>query len=230
MRFCALPVLLALCACEVGRPPSAVGDIQARSTAPTRATYAPASEPIVNDKTKFSPAAYGPASERVTRSRHVPRGGGRRVLGKPYRINGRRYVPKLDRRYSKTGIASWYGPNFHGRRTANGEIYDQFALSAAHPTMPLPSYARVTNLANGRSLIVRINDRGPYASGRIVDLSGAAAERLGYRKDGLAKVHVRYVGPAALDARDTAFMRDSFRIDRTVIKRSRRHRFSFFRR
>lgn len=231
MRFLIVPVLLSLASCEAGRPPSPVG-ASAGATVPSRtgSSYAPIGTGIVNDTTKFSPAAYGPASERVTRSRHVPRGGGRRVVGKPYRINGRRYVPRLNRRYSKVGTASWYGPNFHGRRTANGEIYDQFALSAAHPTMPLPSYARVTNLANGHSLVVRVNDRGPYASGRIVDLSGAAAQRLGYRKDGLATVHVRYVGPAPLHAQDTAFMRESFRVDHGAGRRGGWGRLSLFRR
>ena len=160
---------------------------------------------------KFSEAAYGPASRRVTRSRHVRPGGGRRKLGKPYRIAGRLYVPQDEPDYDRTGTASWYGPNFHGRLTANGEVYNQFALSAAHPTLPLPSYVRVTNLANGHSLIVRVNDRGPYTGGRLIDLSSAAARELGFRDVGLTRARVRYVGPAPLHGRDASYLRRSFK-------------------
>src|SRR5262249_27630379 len=96
----------------------------------------------------------------------VPKGGGAYRVGKPYNINGRTYFPSENSSYRGEGVASWYGPDFHGRLTANGEVYDMHSLSAAHPTMPLPSYARVTNLDNGRSIIVRVNDRGPFAYGR----------------------------------------------------------------
>ena len=161
----------------------------------------------VSDRVKFSTAAYGvAASKRVTRSRRVRPGGGRRLVGKPYRVRGKWYRPALDPDYDRRGQASWYGPNFHGRRTANGEIYDQYALSAAHPTMPLPSYARVTNIANGESTIVRVNDRGPFHSGRIIDLSGAAAKRLRYRSKGVANVRVQYIGPAPLHGRDKRYL------------------------
>jgi len=108
----------------------------------------------------------------------VPKGGGSYKVGQPYSINGRTYSPFENTSYRSEGIASWYGRDFHGRLTANGEVYDMDAISAAHPTMPLPSYARVTNLENGRSIIVRVNDRGPYARGRIIDLSRRAAELL----------------------------------------------------
>src|SRR3989304_1442025 len=101
----------------------------------------------------------------------VPKGGGSYQPGKPYQIAGLRYTPQEDPGYDRVGSASWYGELFHGRRTANGEIYDMDRLSAAHPTLPLPIYARVTNLQNNRSIIVRINDRGPYANYRIIDLS-----------------------------------------------------------
>ena len=164
----------------------------------------------VSDRVKFSESAYGAAaSPRVTKSRNVRRGGGRRHVGKPYKIRGRWYKPKLDPRYDRFGVASWYGPNFHGRKTANGEIYDQYSLSAAHPTMPLPSYARVTNVANGESTIVRVNDRGPYHGNRTIDLSGAAAARLKYRSTGIAKVRVQYIGPAPLHARDRKYLKRS---------------------
>ncbi|MCK5373876.1 MAG: septal ring lytic transglycosylase RlpA family protein [Alphaproteobacteria bacterium] len=112
-------------------------------------------------------------------------------VGSPYTIGGMRYYPAIDYNYDKTGIASWYGPNFHGKKTANGEIYDQNGLTAAHKTLPLPSIVRVTNLENGRSLIVRVNDRGPYAHGRVIDMSKRSAELLGFRIKGISKVRVQ---------------------------------------
>jgi rare lipoprotein A len=132
----------------------------------------------------------------------VPRGGGSFKLGNPYTINGRTYYPSHDPAYRAEGIASWYGADFHGRRTANGEVYDMNAISAAHPTMPMPSYARVTNLENGRSIIVRVNDRGPYAHGRIIDLSTGTAKALGTYGAGLGRVRVEYVGRAGLAGSD----------------------------
>ncbi len=133
----------------------------------------------------------------------VPKGGGTYKVGEPYRTNGRVYVPREVGRYVQTGIASWYGELFHGRRTSNGEIYDMEALSAAHPTLPLPSYVRVTNLRNGRSLVVRVNDRGPYASDRVIDLSWAVASLLQMRDAGTAPVRVQYLGPAPLSGDDS---------------------------
>lgn len=111
-------------------------------------------------------------------------------VGKPYQINGVWYYPKVDWEYRETGIASWYGPGFHGKKTANGETYDQMALTAAHPTLPMPVMVQVTNLENGRSLKVRINDRGPFANGRIIDLSKRSAQLLGIEQKGTAKVLV----------------------------------------
>jgi rare lipoprotein A len=132
----------------------------------------------------------------------VPRGGGSFKLGQPYTINGRTYYPSHDPAYRAEGIASWYGADFHGRKTANGEVYDMNGISAAHPTMPMPSYARVTNLENGRSIVVRVNDRGPYAHGRIIDLSTGTAKALGTYGAGLARVRVEYVGRAGLAGSD----------------------------
>lgn len=172
----------------------------------------PKSSKHVNNKTKFSAKAYGvAASPRMTVSRNVRKGGGRRQIGKPYKIRGRWYTPREEPGYDKVGNASWYGPNFHGRLTANGEIYDQYALSAAHPTFPLPSYARVTNIANGRSVIVRVNDRGPYHAGRVIDLSARASELLDYQKKGVAKVRVRYIGQAPLHGLDEEYLSASYR-------------------
>jgi rare lipoprotein A len=132
----------------------------------------------------------------------IPKGGGIYKVGTPYEVEGRWYAPREEPGYDRTGVASWYGEDFHAHRTANGEIYDMSRLSAAHPTLPLPSYAYVTNLANGRTVLVRINDRGPFVADRLIDLSHAAAEALGMTRRGLARVRVRYAGPAPLDGDD----------------------------
>lgn len=120
-------------------------------------------------------------------------------LGNPYTVAGRTYVPRNDPNYDRTGTASWYGDDFHGRLTANGEVFDMNRLTAAHPTLPLPSLVRVTNVENGRSLVVRVNDRGPFLHNRIIDLSRASAKTLGFQHQGTARVRVQYVGPANLD-------------------------------
>lgn len=112
-------------------------------------------------------------------------------VGNPYQINGIWYRPAEDWNYSESGIASWYGPQFDGRKTANGEVFDQWAVSAAHRTLPMPSIVRVTNLDNGRSLVVRINDRGPFARSRIIDMSRRGAQMLGFEKNGTARVQIR---------------------------------------
>jgi rare lipoprotein A len=133
----------------------------------------------------------------------VPKGGGRYMVGQPYEVAGVRYRPHEQPRYDRVGRASWYGELFQGRRTANGEIYDMGRLSAAHPTLPLPVYAQVTNLANGRTIVVRVNDRGPYANDRIIDLSRRSAEALGFRRKGTARVRVKYLGRAPLNGDDS---------------------------
>ena len=112
-------------------------------------------------------------------------------IGNPYQIQGVWYYPAEDYEYDKTGISSWYGAQFHGRKTANGETYNMNALTAAHRTLPMPSYIRVTNLENGRSLILRVNDRGPFARGRILDVSRRGSQLLGFHKNGTARVRVQ---------------------------------------
>jgi rare lipoprotein A len=133
----------------------------------------------------------------------VPKGGGVYQIGKSYQVGGVWYSPREQPGYDQVGSASWYGEVFHGRRTANGEIYDMDSLSAAHPTLPLPVYARVTNLNNGRTIVVRINDRGPYANDRIIDLSRRSAELLGFRDHGTATVRVKYLARAPLNGDDS---------------------------
>jgi rare lipoprotein A len=117
-------------------------------------------------------------------------------IGRPYQVNGVWYVPAREDNYDEVGVASWYGPGFHGRSTANGEIFDENLISAAHTTLPLPSIVEVRNLENGRRIVARLNDRGPFADDRIIDLSRAAARELGFERQGTARVRVRYVGPA----------------------------------
>jgi rare lipoprotein A len=152
---------------------------------------------------KVDPKYGVSASPRVVQfGEPVPKGGGTYRVGKPYTVGGRTYNPEENTAYSAEGIASWYGDDFHGRQTANGEIYDMQSISAAHPTLPIPSYARVTNLSNQRSIIVRVNDRGPYHAGRLIDVSARTARLLGFRDHGTARVRVDYVGRASLAGSD----------------------------
>ena len=129
----------------------------------------------------------------------VPWGGGRRVVGEPYQVAGRWFTPKEQTSYDKKGVASWYGEAFNRRKTSNGEWFDMTRLTAAHPTLPLPSYVKVTNLDNGRDAVVRVNDRGPFVGTRVIDLSKKTAEVLDFRQKGKANVRVQYIGPAPLN-------------------------------
>lgn len=144
----------------------------------------------------------------------VPRGGGSYLVGRPYTIAGRAYYPsEHPEGYSAVGTASWYGDAFHGRRTANGEIFDKNSISAAHPTLPLPSYVRVTNLGNGHSIIVRVNDRGPYHGGRVMDVSQRVAEALAFKGQGTARIRIDYVGRASLGGSDDIKLLATLRTD-----------------
>lgn len=125
-------------------------------------------------------------------------------VGTPYKIDGKRYYPKESYDLSETGIASWYGPQFHGKKTANGEIFDMNELTAAHRTLQMPSLVRVTNLDNGRSLIVRVNDRGPYKKSRIIDVSKRSAELLGFKGQGTAKVRIEVLPRESLAIAEAA--------------------------
>jgi len=119
---------------------------------------------------------------------------GKFKVGTPYKIKGQWYKPQETYNFEQTGIASWYGPNFHGKKTANGETFDMYELTAAHKTLQIPSLVRVTNLENGKSLVVRVNDRGPFSRGRIIDLSKRSAELLGFKNQGTAKVKIQVLG------------------------------------
>ena len=135
------------------------------------------------------------------------------MVGKPYQVAGKRYVPREERDYAKVGMASWYGDDFHGRLTANGEVFDMHDITAAHATMPLPSYARVTNTANGNSIVVRVNDRGPFHGGRVIDVSRRAAELLAFRQQGVGKVKVEYLGRAKEGGADEQMLMATLRTD-----------------
>ena len=157
---------------------------------------------------------YGvaPSPRVIADGQPVPKGGGRNMVGKPYTVAGRTYVPQETPR-SGEGLASWYGAAFHGRMTANGEIFDRDSIAAAHTTMPLPSYARVTNLQNGHSMIVRVNDRGPFHANRIIDVSERAASALGFKGQGTSWVRVEYVGRASTNGSDDRILLASLRTD-----------------
>jgi rare lipoprotein A len=156
---------------------------------------------------------YGvsPSARLVAPGEPVPKGGGVYRVGSPYMVGGRVYVPHDDPNYNAVGLASWYGDDFSGRETANGEIFDVNSISAAHPTLPLPSYVRVTNLSNGHSLIVRVNDRGPYHGDRIIDVSMRAAHLLGFTNRGVAWVRVQYVGRAPIEGSDDRVLASTLR-------------------
>jgi rare lipoprotein A len=167
-----------------------------------RSTWQP---PVVERHDVVLPTVPGqpPASPQTfTLTGKVPMQSGVYKVGKPYTINGVTYVPAEDPGYDRVGMASWYGKEFHARRTANGEFFDMARLTAAHPTLPMPSYVYVTNLRNGRTVMVRVNDRGPYKPGRIVDLSRRTAQILGFESQGTTQVRVRFAGPAPLDPAD----------------------------
>lgn len=161
---------------------------------------------------------YGVKSSQrvVANGQPVPKGGGTYRVGDPYMVGGKTYVPREDTRYRAEGQASWYGSDFHGRRTANGEVFDMYSISAAHPTLPLPSYVRITNLENHRSIVVRVNDRGPYHDNRVIDVSVRAAKLLGFYDKGVARVRVEYVGKASLNGSDDTKLAETLRSNEPI--------------
>ncbi|HEY7842370.1 MAG TPA: septal ring lytic transglycosylase RlpA family protein [Bradyrhizobium sp.] len=178
---------------RVARSAAVVGACLALANCASSGKFASRVDPRYGVSSSPRVVAYGEA---------VPKGGGTYRVGKPYMVAGRMYVPEEDVNYREDGLASWYGDDFHGRLTANGEVFDMDSLTAAHPTLPMPCYARVTNLSNGKSLIVRVNDRGPYHGNRLIDVSNKAAELLEFKNNGVARVRVEYVGRAPLEGSD----------------------------
>ncbi len=169
---------------------------------------------LANCSSSVDPHYGVSASPRVVEDGEpVPKGGGVYRVGAPYVVAGRTYVPMADPNYQAVGLASWYGDDFHGRMTANGEVFDLNGISGAHPTLPLPSYVRVSNLSNGRSIIVRINDRGPFHGNRIIDVSRRTADLLGFHASGTAWVRVEYVGRAPVEGSDDRVLMATLRQD-----------------
>ncbi len=167
---------------------------------PAMQLIAPSTVPVPQDIVVPLPVPAAPPPGPVPRA---PTRQGVVKVGKPYAVAGNWYYPAPGAGYDEQGIASWYGPDFNGKSTANGEIYNMHHLSAAHPTLPMPSYVEVTNTANGRRIVVRVNDRGPYKAGRIIDLSKRAGQLLGVTRFGTAPVRVRYLKMAPLVGEDT---------------------------
>jgi peptidoglycan lytic transglycosylase len=151
----------------------------------------------------LNPFAAGTGSPYYTGAGEPPRGGGRYHVGKPYKVAGRWFTPSEQAKYDVIGPASWYGEDFHRRMTSNGEWFNMNDLTAAHPTLPLPSYVKVANLENGREVIVRVNDRGPFVGPRIIDMSKHSAEVLGFKEKGKTKVRVQFIGAAPLNDQGT---------------------------
>ena len=146
-------------------------------------------------------------------------------VGRPYRVGGIWYTPVESYTYDQTGVASWYGPNFHGKRTANGEIFDQNALTAAHPTLQIPSLVKVTNLGNGRSVVLRINDRGPFKRGRILDVSKRGSELLGFKGQGTARVRVQILPRESQAMADAAMQGKPIELQYAAAKQATSSRF-----
>lgn len=166
---------------------------------------------------KSSGNKYGvkPSPKVIPDGEPIPKGGGREMVGQPYVVGGRTYVPHNGKGYNREGWASWYGTAFHGRLTANGEIFDRESIAAAHPTLPLPSYVRVTNAVNKRSMIVRVNDRGPYEHDRLIDVSERVADALDFRRKGVTRVKVEYLGKASTRGSDDQRLLATLRLDGT---------------
>jgi rare lipoprotein A len=190
-----LSLIAAVTGCSNNTRPQA--SVQSNS-----AYYGSSGAPTAIDR--YSAKTGSSSSPRLfTEGEQIPKGGGHYKLGTPYKIANRWYVPAEEPGYDKVGLASWYGTDFHGRKTANGEVFDMYALTAAHPTLPLPSYAYVTSTRTGRTVLVRINDRGPYAHDRVMDLSRGTAEVLGIHAAGVSEVRVKYAGRAPMNGDDT---------------------------
>ncbi len=216
--FAAFPTFRPVAIMNTVRPPMRKAALGLIALAGAFALGGCAQSPVSQGKQRhakeyFPESLYGRASARVVADGEpVPKGGGQYLVGHAYTVAGHTYVPS-EKKYAAVGLASWYGDAFHGRRTANGEVYDKYGVTAAHPTMPLPSYARVTNLRNHRSIIVRVNDRGPYHDNRVMDLSAMAAEALAYKSVGTARVKVEYVGHASIAGSDDRKLLATLRVD-----------------
>jgi len=198
LRRVAVPLialLIAACGSSPSREPPRVGSAAPPSTPSSAAPPSSSSKYYLDDGPGLNPPPNLDAvPDAVPRLEPL-----HRAANRPYAVLGREYVPATSLKpYQERGIASWYGRKFHGQKTSIGETYDMYAMTAAHPTLPLPSYARVTNVSSGKSVVVRVNDRGPFLHGRIIDLSFAAAHRLGIAQNGSGEVDVQAILPASI--------------------------------
>jgi rare lipoprotein A len=186
-RFAPTLIALLLAACSA-TPHREVG----RSSSPATSPPTSSGKYYLDDGPGLSPPAnLDSIPDAVPRIEPL-----HRAANRPYAVLGREYIPATTLKpYQERGIASWYGRKFHGQKTSTGETYDMYAMTAAHPTLPLPSYARVTNVASGKSVVVRVNDRGPFLYGRVIDLSYAAAHRIGIAQNGSGEVDVEAILP-----------------------------------
>lgn len=174
-------------------------------------------------------AACGSSHVKMPADNQIPTGanGGVAKVGNPYKIAGKWYTPKAQPNYDEVGIASWYGKQFHGKKTANGEIYNMNALTAAHKTLPLPTNVKVTNLNNGRSIIVRVNDRGPFVGDRVIDLSRRAAQILGFTNQGTTKVRIQALNKnGKVKKNSKKYVKRSRVHDERTQKKSSKHKLS----
>ncbi|MCB1616249.1 MAG: septal ring lytic transglycosylase RlpA family protein [Pseudomonadales bacterium] len=204
--LCLLFIFL-LVSCGGGPPGRASADSSRSQTGIPADSYNPHRYTLKQDKAPDSPTDTSGIADAVPRIEPVTKAGNKNpytVLGKTY------YLVQDPRGFSQKGKASWYGTKFHGHKTSNGETYNMYAMSAAHKTLPIPCYVRVTNLDNGKTAIVRVNDRGPFHDGRIIDLSYAAAKKLDYQSSGTANVEITYIDPANFHGENDTAVASSF--------------------
>ncbi len=208
LAFLILPLLVAACGTQAPRPADERGEAPAAAVPPAPTLTPPAKKPVPTAKfgggyKDDGPGDNPPDVDAIPDALPKPEPL-HRFANNPYSALGRDYVPRREHKaYAGRGIGSWYGRRYHGQKTSSGEIYDMYGMTAAHPILPIPSYARVTNPANGRSVVVRINDRGPFHAGREIDLSWTAAAKLGYVGQGSAMVEVESVLPGQVPAATT---------------------------
>ena len=189
-------------------------NVEAQKASLESAAVQPQSQKNKDNQSSKSPAPVQAAAKDDTSD--AGHSVGYDKTGKPYTVSGKLYVPKEQKGYTATGLASWYGVGFHGRETANGEVFNRDSVTVAHPTLPLPSYVRVTNVLNGRSIIARVNDRGPFKGNRLVDVSEQVAIGLNFKHLGTTRLKVDYIGRAPVNVDDSAMLQATLRVDGTA--------------
>ena len=186
--------------------------VEAQKSSLESAAVTPSSQKSKENQSTKSVAEASPSDAGANKAV----AGGYDKTGRPYTVAGKLYVPQEQKSYTATGLASWYGVGFHGRETANGELFNRDSVTVAHPTLPLPSYVRVTNVLNGRSIIARVNDRGPFKGNRLVDVSEQVAIGLNFKHLGTTRLKVDYIGRAPVNVDDSAMLQATLRVDGTA--------------